>query len=305
MRHVLTLSDLTTAEIRRIFAIAADLKDQLLRGQRAPLLAGRVMGLLFEKPSLRTRVSFESGMAQLGGSSLFLGEDVGWGKREAMSDFARVLSGYVDVIVCRARGHAVVERLAADASCPVINGLTDLAHPCQALADLFTLQELAGSLKDQKLAFIGDANNVARSLVQACARLGVAFAIASPPDYGFEASFLAQLQNESPHVEIVQTEDPVKAVQGATAIYTDVWASMGQEAEQAQRARDFAPYQVTEALVRQADPEVRFLHCLPARRGEEVTDSVMDGAHSCVFQQANNRLHLQKALLVWLLVPEK
>ncbi len=301
MRHLLTLSDVTTAEIQRIFAIAAELKAKLVRGQRPPLLAGQGMGLLFEKPSLRTRVSFEAGMAHLGGSSLFLGEDVGWGKREAMSDFARVLSDYVDVIVCRARAHAVVERLAAYASCPVINGLTDWAHPCQALADLFTLQELAGSLQDQKLAYIGDANNVARSLVQACARLGVVFAIASPRDYGFPDSFLARVREQAPDFEIMQTDDPVAAVKGATAIYTDVWASMGQEAEQAQRARDFAAYQVDEELVRQADPQVRFLHCLPARRGEEVTDAVIDGPHSCVIQQAGNRLHLQKALLVWLL----
>jgi ornithine carbamoyltransferase len=301
MRHVLSLFDLQADEIVRLFEIAEELKTQCARGRREPLLAGRVMGLLFEKPSLRTRVSFEAGMAQLGGSSLFLGEDVGWGTREAISDFARVLSQYVDIIVCRAKSHQMVQQLVAYAACPVINGLTDLSHPCQALADLFTMRELGGPLRDQKLAYIGDANNVARSLLLACGKLGVRFAIASPAGYDFDEAFLAQARREIPGLQLIQTRDPVQAVRDATAIYTDVWASMGQESEKAQRAKAFAAYQVDEKLLNQASPTACFLHCLPAHRGEEVTDAVIDSPQSAVVQQAANRMHVQKALLVWLL----
>jgi ornithine carbamoyltransferase len=301
MRNVLTLFELTTSEIEQIFETTEWLKSQLTQGERPPLLAGRVMGLLFEKPSLRTRVSFETGMAQLGGASLFLGEDVGWGKREAMKDFSRVLSEYVDVVVCRAKSHRTVEQLAQYADCSVINGLTDRAHPCQALADLYTMRELHGDLKGQKLAYIGDANNVARSLLVACAKLGVRFAIASPAGYDFDKQLVAEVQEAEPAFDVVQTRDPVEAVREATAVYTDVWASMGQEAEMEQRARAFAEYQVNGDLMRRAAPGACFLHCLPARRGEEVTDEVMDSAQSAVVQQAGNRMHVQKGLLVWLL----
>jgi ornithine carbamoyltransferase len=301
MRSVLNLFDLTAAEIGRVFAITQELKTALKQGVRQPLLAGRVMGLLFEKPSLRTRVSFETGMAQLGGSSLFLGEDVGWGKREAMSDFARVLSEYVDVLVCRAKSHRTVEELAEHATCPVINGLTDRSHPCQALADLYTLRELHGELRGQKLAYIGDANNVANSLLMACARLGVQFAIASPPGYEFDDAYLDEVRQAEPEAQWLQTRDPIEAVQDANAVYTDVWVSMGQEAERDERMQAFADYQVNQDLMRQAAPNACFLHCLPARRGEEVTDEVLDGPQSAVFQQAGNRMHVQKGLLVWLL----
>lgn len=301
MRHTLTLFDLTAKEIERVFEITQELKTGLAAGIRQPLLAGRVMGLLFERPSLRTRVSFEAGMAQLGGCSLFLGEDVGWGTREAIPDFSRVLSQYVDVIVCRAKSHSMVQELAAHATCPVINGLTDLSHPCQALADLYTMREVCGSLQNQKLAYIGDANNVARSLLLACGKLGVSFAIASPPGYDFERSFVAQARQEVPDLQLVETRDPVQAVSGASAIYTDVWASMGQESERDERARAFAAYQVNERLMKQAAPKACFLHCLPACRGEEVTDGVIDSPQSAVIQQAGNRMHVQKGLLVWLL----
>jgi len=302
MRHLITLFDLTTAEINRIFAIADDLKAKYQQGLREPVLPGRVLGLLFEKPSLRTRVSFECGMAHLGGSSLFLGEDVGWGKREAPSDFARVLSQYIDIVVCRAKSHAKVEELARYATCPVINGLTDLAHPCQALADLYTLREVDGQLRGKRLAYVGDANNVARSLAVACARLDVEFAIAAPSGYELDAQFVQRVEavcNGS--AAFVATSDPAEAVAGASAVYTDVWASMGQESQRDRRKMDFADYQVNETLMKAAPKDAIFLHCLPARRGEEVTDGVMDGPHSRVIQQAANRMHVQKAIIAWLL----
>jgi ornithine carbamoyltransferase len=301
MRHVITLLEMSTAEVERVFAISQDLKAKMQQGRREPLLAGRVAGLLFEKPSLRTRVSFEAGMAHLGGSSLFLGADVGWCERESIADFAQVLSRYVDVIVCRAKTHHRVEELAAHSTCPVINGLTDQAHPCQALADLFTLREACGDLKGKTLAYVGDANNVAHSLLVACAKLGVRFTIASPPGYQFDPVFVAHVEKELPGASLLQTRDPVEAVRHADAVYTDVWTSMGQEAERAVRAKAFAKYQVNEALMSQAPPGARFLHCLPARRGEEVTAAVIDGPHSDVIPQAANRMHVQKGLLVWLL----
>ncbi len=302
MRNVVTLFDLTTEEIEAIFAISAELKAKLTKGVREPLLAGRVAGLLFEKPSLRTRVSFESGMMQLGGGSLFLGEDVGWGSRESIEDFARVLSEYVDVIVCRANKHSTVEQLAKHSTCPVINGLTDRFHPCQALADLFTLAELRGELKGQKIAYVGDGNNVARSLAIACSRLDVEMAIASPTGYTLDEAFLKQLQASSPKTKLVQTDDPQVAVQGASVVYTDVWTSMGQESERAVRTHALANYQVNSLLMSAAPSDAYFLHCLPAHRGEEVTDEVIDGPQSAIVQQAANRLHVQKGLMVWLLL---
>jgi ornithine carbamoyltransferase len=305
VRHVLTLLELSADEIKRVFKLSAELKSNMARGLREPILPGRVMGLLFEKPSLRTRVSFEAAMAHLGGTSLFLGLDVGWGKRESIADFASVLGQYVDVIVCRANSHEKVEELARFADCPVINGLTDKAHPCQALADLFTLQEYFGSLAGRKLAFVGDSNNVAASLAVCCGKLDIEFAIASPAGYQFEPCFVDDLKRELPALKLTQTNDAAAAVQGACAVYTDVWASMGQEAEQAVRAAAFAPYQVNAALMARAPREARFLHCLPARRGEEVANDVIDGPQSLVIAQAANRMHAQKGLLAWLLDPHR
>jgi ornithine carbamoyltransferase len=301
MRDVLTLLDLSSEEIKRIFSVTEDLKAKHAEGIREPLLPGRVLALLFEKPSLRTRVSFETAISHLGGTSLFLGKDVGWGEREAAADFAQVLGQYVDVVVCRAKSHPRVVELAEHCNCHVINGLTDRFHPCQALADLFTLREIYGTDQDMKLAFVGDANNVARSLAVASGKLGLRFAIASPPGYQFDAPFLAQLRENVGQLDLVQTQDPAEAVQGAHAVYTDVWASMGQEAEEAERMRVFAPFQVNAALMKQARPKACFLHCLPAKRGQEVTDEVLDGPNSAVIQQAANRMHVQKGLLAWLL----
>jgi ornithine carbamoyltransferase len=301
MRHLLTLFELTTEEIHRIFAITKELKERFQHGQRQALLPGRTMALLFEKPSLRTRVSFEAAMAHLGGTTLFLGPDVGWGKRESPADFSQVLSQYVDVIVCRTSAHSRIEELARYCGCPVINGLTDDAHPCQALTDLFTLDEIHGPLDGKRLAYIGDANNVARSLAICCGKLGVELAIASPAEYQFGREFLDQLAREVPEVRLLQTTDPREAVRGAVGVYTDVWTSMGQETQSESRKKVFAPYQVNAALMEHAPEGAVFLHCLPARRGEEVTDDVIDGHYSAVLVQAANRMHLQKGLLAWLL----
>jgi ornithine carbamoyltransferase len=304
MRHLFTLDDLSTAEIERVFAITQDLKAKFEQGVREPLLPGRVMALLFEKPSLRTRVSFEAGMTQLGGGSLFLGEDVGWGSRESIADFGRVLSEFVDVIVVRAKTHQKVLSLAEHSSCPVINGLTDYSHPCQALADLYTVRERFGSLKGLKIAYVGDANNVARSLAEGCGKLGLTFACAAPKGYQFTADDVARFKKETPAIDLQLTEDPMVAVRGAQAIYTDVWTSMGQEAEREERKRAFTAYQVNGALMKAAPREAIFMHCLPANRGEEVTDEVMDSPQSVVVQQAGNRMHAQKGVLAWLLASQ-
>jgi ornithine carbamoyltransferase len=305
MRHLLSLVDVTTDEITRIFAIAEDLKSKFLAGVREPLLPGRVMALLFEKPSLRTRVSFQAGMTHLGGSSMMLGDDVGFGNRERADDFARVLSELVDLIVWRSKRHETVRKFVQHATCPVINGLTDQAHPCQALADLFTLRECAGTLEGMKLAWVGDANNVARSLAWGCARMGVHFAIATPVGYEFEIALFDDLQREHPDMQLTTTHDPQEAVLDAHCVYTDVWASMGQEQQQQQRRRDFAAYQVNRDLMRKASSNAVFMHCLPARRGEEVTDEVMDSPASAVVQQAGNRMHVQKGIIMWLLSGER
>jgi ornithine carbamoyltransferase len=301
VRHLFTLHDLSGGEIERIFAITKDLKSKFERGVRETILPGRVMALLFEKQSLRTRVSLEAGMVQLGGGSMFLGEDVGWGARESSADFGRVLSEYVDVVVVRAKSHQRVVDLATHSSCPVINGLTDYAHPCQALADFFTMREQFGNLKGLKLAYVGDANNVARSLAEGCGRLGVRLSVASPPDYQFGEDDVKRLRGESPQLELTLTDDPRQAVRDANVVYTDVWTSMGQEAEREARRRAFAGFQVNGALMKLAPKDAAFMHCLPANRGEEVTDEVIDSPSSLVVRQAANRLHVQKGLLAWLL----
>lgn len=301
MRHLVTLNDLTSLEIERIFAITEDLKTKYEKGLREPLLPGRVMALLFEKQSLRTRVSFEAGMTHLGGGAMFLGEDVGFGKRETMSDFGRVLGELVDVVVVRAKRHQTVVDLAAHCTCPVINGLTDYAHPCQAMADLYTLRETFGSLEGRTLAWIGDGNNVARSLALGCGKVGMRFAIATPEGYDFEPSFVEKLEKAVPNLDLLVTRDPGEAVAEACSVYTDVWASMGQEAEMEKRQKDFAAYQVNGELMAKAPEDAVFMHCLPARRGEEVTDEVIDSEASVVVRQAGNRMHAQKGILAWLL----
>jgi ornithine carbamoyltransferase len=301
MRHLLTLADLTAAEIERIFSITEDLKSKCEKGLREPLLPGRMMTLLFEKPSLRTRVSFEAGMAHLGGSSMFLGNEAGFGRRESIADFARVLGQYADVVVVRANRHQTIVEIAEHCTCAVINGLTDFGHPCQALADLYTIRELVGKLRGHTLAWIGDANNVARSLAIGCGKLGVRLVMATPVKHQFNEQSLAWIQQNSPELDFTVTTDPVEAVRDAVAIYTDVWTSMGQESEKEARRREFTPYQINAALMAHAQKGAFFLHCLPAHRGEEVTDEVIDGPQSVVLQQAGNRMHVQKGILAWLL----
>jgi ornithine carbamoyltransferase len=301
MRHVLTLNDLSTQEMEDILERAAQLKKEYQQGLRRPLLAGRVLGVLFSKPSLRTRVSFEAAITHLGGSSLYLGQDVGWGTRESVADFSRVISQYLDALVCRTHDHHVVDELAAHSACPIINGLTEFAHPCQALADVLTLRELAPRNRPLKLAFVGDGNNVSRSLAVACSHLGVAFSLAAPKGYLLEPELFEQLNRERPQTPVHQTNDIAVALRDASAVYTDVWSSMGFEEESERRERDFADYQVNRDLMALAPPDALFLHCLPAHRGLEVTDEVMDSPLSKVVEQAANRMHLQKGLLVWLL----
>ncbi len=301
MRHLITLADVTAADIERIYALTEDLKAKFAEGLREPLLPGRTMALLFEKQSLRTRVSFETCMTHLGGGSILLGDDAGFGKRESIADFTRVLSEMVDVIVVRAKSHATVEEVARYSNASVVNGLTDEAHPCQALADLYTLREHRGSLSGAKLAWVGDGNNVACSLALACARLGMSMSIATPPGYELDERFLAKFKEDLAGVDLLQTHDPREAVAGAAAVYTDVWASMGQEAEEQQRRLDFADYQVNTKLMSTASDDALFMHCLPAKRGEEVSADVIDGPSSIVVPQAANRMHVQKGILVWLL----
>jgi ornithine carbamoyltransferase len=301
MRNLLTVADLKSAEIDRIFAITEDLKTKYTQGLREALLPGRVMALLFEKPSLRTRVSFEAGMSNLGGTSLFLGDDVGFGARESVADFGRVLCQYVDIVVVRAFHHQTAVDLARYCTCALINGLTDYAHPCQALADLYTLKELLGRLKGTTLAYVGDGNNVARSLAEGCGRMGMKFVMATPQGYAFDAPFLQQLKRDVPELDMTVVADPAQAVRNATAVYTDVWTSMGQEAESAKRRQDFTGFQIDAALMARAPAGAYFMHCLPAHRGEEVTDEVIDGPQSIVMQQAANRLHVQKGILAWIL----
>jgi ornithine carbamoyltransferase len=302
MRHFLHVFDLTPDEITHLLDEATRLKADLQRGRREPRLLGWVLGLVFEKPSLRTRGSFEAAMAQLGGASIFLpSSEVGFGSRESVPDFARAMSQYVDAVVLRTFRHQTVEAFAAHSVCPVINGLSDQAHPCQALADLLTLREVFGDVAGRTVAFVGDGNNVARSLAVGCGKLGARFVLAAPKDYLFDEEFLQTLRREAPHGELVLTSDPVQAVREADVIYTDVWTSMGQEAERAVRLQHFKDYQLNAALLAKAPASARVMHCLPAHRGEEITDEVLDGERSLVFRQAGNRLHVQKALLLWLL----
>jgi ornithine carbamoyltransferase len=265
----------------------------------------RVLGMIFEKQYLRTRASIEAGMAQQGGHSVFLSASDGpMGQREPVADFARTLSGYVDAVVLRTFKHATIEEFAASSSVPVINGLSDLYHPCQALGDLLTIQEELGQLSGRTLVFVGDGNNVARSMAVGCGLFGLRFILASPEGYGFDDDFVRDYQRVVPKGDLVLNGEPWHAVGEADIIYTDVWTSMGQEDEREERRRKFAPFQVNEKLVAKAPPHARVMHCLPAVRGEEVSVGVLDGERSIVFQQAENRMHAQKALLTWLILKQ-
>lgn len=305
VRHFTSLFELNTEEAHKLLADALALKARSASARPTAPLAGRTLGLLFEKPSLRTRVSFEAAIAQLGGSAIFLpAKEVGLGERESIADFARVLSQYVDVLAARTFEHATVDELAAHATIPVINALSDADHPCQAMADLMTVHEEFGRIDGVRIVFVGDGNNVARALAVACAFLGADFRLVCPVGYAYPREFRDRFSGKFPNTRLEICHEPAQAVAGANVIYTDVWTSMGQEAESAARRRDFAPFQVNGDLISRADPGAIFLHCLPAHRGEEVTDDVLEGPRSRVIPQAANRLHFQKALLLWLLAPE-
>jgi len=302
MRHFVAVSDLTEPDLRGLIERAAAMKAARANGQQDLALHGRCMALLFEKPSLRTRVSFEAAMDQLGGSCIFVNaQEVGLGTRETVADFARVISQYVDVLIARVFDHRHVVQLAAHATVPVVNGLSDLAHPCQALADSLTIQELFGAIAGRTIAFVGDGNNVARSLAVSAHMLGATFILATPRGYEFSDEFLKRLRTVPGTGRVEVTHEPTAAVRNADIIYTDVWISMGQEGETERRRSAFANFQVNAELVRRAPEHARVLHCLPAHRGEEISEEVIDGPRSAVIQQAANRLHAQKALLVWLL----
>jgi ornithine carbamoyltransferase len=305
MRHFLSLADVSQQEIEQIFTITTELKTKLLRGTREPILAGRVLAMLFEKPSLRTRASFEAGIIQLGGGALYLGADAGWQKRESNADFARVLSQYADLIVARVFKHSTLVDLADNSDVSVINGLSEESHPCQALADLYTLNEqFGGALTGKTLTYVGDANNVARSLAMCCGRLGLRFVLGAPKQYQFDQKYLDFLSKEVPKLDLTITTDPIEAVRNTNVVYTDVWTSMGQEAESEARRKVLAPYQVNQKLLAAAPASAYFMHCLPAKRGEEVTDDVLDGPRSIVVAQAANRMHAQKGLMAWLLLSQ-
>ena len=299
-RDLLALYSLTKAEIMEILRVAADLKTKQKQGVAHSVLAGKTLAMIFTKSSTRTRVSFEVAMYQLGGYPLFLsGQDLQLGRGETISDTARVLSRYVDGIMIRTFAHSDVEELAKYADIPVVNGLTDLNHPCQVLADFQTIIEHKGKLEGLKLAYVGDGNNVCHSLLNGCAKVGMHISVATPKGYepSSEIVALAQADAKESGAEIEVTEDPVLAVKDADVIYTDVWASMGQEAEHAERLKIFRPYQVNARLVSGARPVYLFLHCLPAHREEEVAAEIIDGPNSVVFDEAENRLHAQKAVL--------
>lgn len=305
MRHFLDLWDVTTEELEYLLDEAARLKTETQRGQRPPFLAGRVLALVFEKPSLRTRVSFEAAMAHMGGSSVFLSAaDGALGVRESVPDFARTLSQYVDVVALRTFQHQTQELFAAHASCPIVNALSDLSHPCQALGDLLTIREQFGEIKGRTLVFVGDSNNVARSLAIACGKLGARFILAAPDGYGFDDSFLKAYREHCTDGELLVNGQPEHAVHRADVIYTDVWTSMGQEAEREERLLQFQGFQVNEELLAQAPPHTLLMHCLPAHRGEEISEGALEGDRSVVFEQAGNRMHAQKALLKWLLLEQ-
>jgi ornithine carbamoyltransferase len=299
-RHLLTILDLSREEIEALLARARELKALHYQGRNPMPLTGKTVAMIFDKPSTRTRVSFEAGIAQLGGSSIYLAPgQTQMSRNEPVADTARVLSRYVDAVVVRTFAQETVEELARHCTIPVINGLTDTHHPCQVLSDLLTMQERFGKLTGLKVAWVGDGNNMANSWITAAMHLDFALHLACPSGYGPDAALLSQAQAQGARVFLGQ--DPQEAAAGALVINTDVWASMGQEDEAAERQKVFQPYQVNSNLMKKTAPGAIVLHCLPAHRGEEITGEVLDGPQSAAWDQAENRLHFQKALLEWLL----
>jgi ornithine carbamoyltransferase len=303
-KNLISINDLSQEEVAQILETAEIMKLRHYSNEEQPLLKGKVLGMIFQKPSLRTRVSFEAGMIQLGGAAIYLGpEDIKLGQREATKDIAQVLSRYVDGIMARTFSHEIILELANYSSVPVINGLSDLLHPCQILGDLLTIKEKKGRLSNLKLAYLGDGNNVAHSLLFGAVKVGMDIVLATPSNYEPKSEIVEQAKKDAKkmgsRVEIIH--NPLKAADEADIIYTDVWTSMGFEKERDTRKNVFRPYQINQDLVNRAKDDVIILHCLPAHRGEEITDEVIDGPHSVVIDQAENRLHTQKAILALLL----
>lgn len=299
-RHLIEIGELTTDEVKRIFEVSAMIKKEVKSGDFVERCKNKTLAMIFEKPSARTRMSFEVGMNQMGGSAMYISKgEVNMGTRESVPDVARTTSRYADVIMVRTFAHATMTEFAEHSSVPVINGLTDYNHPCQGLGDLFTVSEKFEDLAGRTIAFVGDANNVSRSLAIVCTKLDVSLRLCGPQGYGFSDDFQARLKKLPEYKDglITQVKDPADAVAGADVIYTDVWASMGQEKEADERKTQFAPFQVNAKLMSRASSDAIFMHCLPARRGEEVTDEVIDSAQSAVFDQAENRMHAQKGVM--------
>lgn len=300
MKHFLDISDHTPEELQDLLDLAIRLKKEYFKQGNPPLFKGKVLGMVFQKPSLRTRVSFDMAMRHMGGDALYLSpSEIGLGQRESIVDVSRVLSGYIQAIMARVFAHAHVLELAKWASVPVINGLSDYSHPCQAMADALTIEEKFGRPKGLNIAYVGDGNNVAVSLMQISTKLGWNFTIASPQGYELPATSVEDARKVAAETgsRLTFLGDPHEAVHAAQVIYTDTWTSMGQEDETAKRENIFPPYQVNAKLVAEADKDVIVMHCLPAHRNQELTDDVADGPHSVIFAQAHNRLHAQKAIL--------
>jgi ornithine carbamoyltransferase len=300
MKHFLAISDLSSGEVQDLLDLAIKLKEEYFKKGNPPYFKGRVLGMIFQKPSLRTRVSFDIAMRHCGGDALYLSpNEVGLGKRESIADIARVLSGYVQALMARTFDHEHVLQLAQWSEIPVVNGLSDYNHPCQGIGDALTIQEKFGKAKGLNVAYVGDGNNVAVSLMHVCAKLGWNFTIANPEDYDLSPKAVKIAEEIIKETGSVLTfvRDPHEAVKGAQVIYTDTWTSMGQEEESVKREQVFPPYQVNAQLVSEADKDVIVMHCLPAHRNHELTDDVADGSHSVIFPQAHNRLHAQKAIL--------
>jgi ornithine carbamoyltransferase len=300
-RDFLDLSSISPTEGHALLNLASWLKSDLKNGLEHPYLRGKTLAMLFQKPSLRTRLTFETGMAQLGGHAIYLGpSEIGIGERESVKDVARNLSRWVDLIMIRTFAHETCMELARESSVPVINGLTDMLHPCQLLADLLTLKEHRGDFTRMRVAFVGDGFNLAHSWIEAAELFGIELRLGCPSGYEPDKGFAARAKR----AKVIVTADPRESVSGADAVYTDTWTSMGQEREAARRRRDFKSFQVNRDLLKHAKPGALVMHCLPAHRGEEITDEALDGSASVVLDQAENRLHVQKAIMLWLLKPE-
>lgn len=302
-KDLISIAELSQSDIEEIFNVTKELKEWHNKGYDEKCLNGKILGMIFDKSSMRTRVSFEVAMVQLGGHAIYLTQhDINIGKRESVKDVARVLSRYVNGIVIRTFGQDTIQELARFAAVPVINALSDYLHPCQALTDIFTIKEKFGTYANLKFSFIGDGNNVARSLAHICTKLGIHFHIASPKGYELTPDFILKTKQLTDGQDTIHLyQDPKEAAENAHVLYTDTWVSMGQEAEIEVRKQTFKNYQINSNLLRIARNDVKVMHCLPAHRGEEITDEIIDGPHSIVYDQAENRLHVEKALLKLLL----